>query len=255
MERLIPDVQPETRYIKCSDLPSIEELNCQRPSPAFVASVVAHQIHPIIVIDHPFNGYQLVAGNRRVYAAHLGGKESLRADVYQPGDISPTLVTVAENNQRKPNPLSDYDAIMPMLNSHTIEEVAAQLHLPVGVVRRAIKLQKLDSRLLQMARSGDIAMGTALKLASKPKSVQEAVLAKAAEGADVTADLVKRCTTTVVQAQMPTLPIRDLPGGNIGLWFERALTTAKGVKLLFHRDGQPEEFVLPVEKLYQIVAG
>lgn len=251
-ERLLPIPLPRHEYVTLDKLPPVDILNCQKPSPDFVASVAALQLHPVGLIEHA-SGMQVAYGNRRIYAAHLAGLEGLWAYVYQPGDINPAQLAVEENHQRKPNPFSDYDAIMPMLATRPVGEVAKALHLPVGVVQAAVKLQGLDAKLMQLARAGKIKTGVALNLAGKPRCVQEKVLENAGDR-QVTMKMVRAATTAVVQATMPMLPISNLPGGP-GLVFGRAVETAKGVKLLFWEDGNQREFVVPAGRLFELVRG
>jgi ParB-like chromosome segregation protein Spo0J len=252
-ERLIPDAEPIYTFVLLEDLPPLEELNCQKPDPGFVASVAARQLQPVVLIEQ-VDGFNIVFGNRRIYAAHLAGLGGLYALIYQPGDISPAHAIVAENHHRKPNPFSDLDAIVPLLATRTVEEVAAELHLPVGVVRAAIALQKLDPALLGLARQGKLAAGVALTLARKPRSIQYEVKRRHVQGQKITEAVVKEASTAVVQATMPTLPIANLPGGP-GLVFGRALDTEKGVRMVFWHDGSKQEFVVPVDKLYQFAQG
>lgn len=254
---LVPQVEAEHRFVPRGDLPPIAQLNCQKPDPGFVASVAAQQLHPVGLLErtsstHNDNRYQVIYGNRRIYAAHLAELRGLNAYIYQAGDVNPLLMTITENHQRKPNPLSDYDAILPMLASRTIEEVAVALHLPVGVVWSAWKLSELEPSLLQLARTGNMALGTAVILACKPKSVQNAVRQAYDEGERITKKVVKRCSTAVAQETAPVLPIPNIPGAP-GVQFGRALDTERGVKLVFYQDGERQDFLIPATKLYQLL--
>lgn len=251
-EKLFDNLAPEMRFVPLERLPALETLNCAPPSTGFVASLKEIQLQPVVLQEEKDGGYRTIVGNRRIYAAHLGAIEGLWAWVYQPGDVNPAMMQVAENHHRSDNPFTDLDGIMVLLATHNEMEVAAALHLPVGTVRAAIKLQHLLPELLQLARCGAIAITVAIDLARKAKGVQEKVLAEAKAGEKITSALVKRCATAVVQATMPTLPIPAVVGGP-GLQFGRALDAENGVKLIFFQDGAKEEYTVPAAKLYELV--
>lgn len=255
MDKLIPEVQAEHLFIPIGELPSIEVIGGQKPPNSFINSMIAGQLQPIILVKRR-NGFEVVAGRRRILAAHYGALPGLWAMVYEPGDINPHLAALTENHQRSPNPISDYYAITALLEDGTVEQVAAQLNLPVATVKAAYKLQFLEPELLQLTLNGGISIGVAVKIAAKPRGVQKRLIAISDEGWSITGQIVQDVARVAAEeSKMPELPfmIPESPKENVRFLSASPYRQDK-IKIDLWRNGIQESLIIEESRLLSLIA-
>jgi ParB-like chromosome segregation protein Spo0J len=146
------------------------------PSDRFVESIRAlGLIQPIAVVMQPRNRFRLIAGRRRVGALRqLAMERDTEGDPEVPALVFPrgtprhvaSAMSISENVQRSANPLTDLVAIEEMVRAGASEQdIADQLHLPIGTIRSRMRLAALSPTLRAGLESGQIAPGVAERIA------------------------------------------------------------------------------------------
>jgi ParB family chromosome partitioning protein len=166
IDRITPNPdQPRFRM----DEPGIEEL---------AASIRSHGVlQPVLVRPHG-EGYQLIAGERRLLAAQRAGLLKIPAVVRDVPDDQVLLLALVENIQREQlNPIEEAQAYQRLLEhlQATQEQVAASLGKERSTVANALRLLKLPPPVRQMVAEGRLSPGHA-----------RALLASEAGGAELT---------------------------------------------------------------------
>lgn len=254
-EALVPDVKAKYQFVGAADLPQADEIDRPAPSKNFIESVRARQIHPIVLIEHA-DRYEIVAGRSRVLACHYGDMTGLWALVYQPGEINASLIAVAENHHRSPNPVSDYHAISHLLETASIEQVAASLNLPLKVVVAAHRLSHLCPELLEAVLSSEIAVGVGVAIAAKPQRVQQRIVEAMHAGERITGKAAARIAGDAAMESVAALgfevPVADTP--NIRFISAVAFADDK-VKVTLWENGVNRTAVLPEKYLINLCRG
>jgi len=140
-----------------------------------VDSIRQHGVlQPLLV--RPFGeGYQLVAGERRLIAAKKAGLEIVPCRVMQLTDRQVCEVSLEENIKRQDlNVLEKAAAFQDYLNKFQcpIEELARRLSLDRSTVSNMLRLLELPEPLKAEVRSGQLSAGHARALLSLPESTQ-----------------------------------------------------------------------------------
>lgn len=155
IDRIVPNPdQPRFRL----DEPGLEEL---------ADSIKAHGVlQPVLVRPHG-QGYQLVAGERRLLAAQRAGLLKIPAVVRDIPDDQILLLALVENIQREQlNPIEEAQAYQRLLEQLqlTQEQVAASLGKERSTVANALRLLKLPPPVKEMVAEGKLSPGHARAL-------------------------------------------------------------------------------------------
>ena len=130
-------------------------------------SLRAHGLLQPIVIRRAGDGYQLVAGERRLRAAVKAGWSDVPVQVVEAEDRQMAELALVENLQRKDlNALEKAAAFERYLQEYgcTQEELAARLKLDRSTVSNFIRLLELPEEVQQVLREGKITQGHARSL-------------------------------------------------------------------------------------------
>ena len=130
-------------------------------------SLRAHGLLQPIVVRRAGDGYQLVAGERRLRAAVKAGWSEVPVQVVEADDRQIAELALVENLQRKDlNPLEKAASFQRYLQEYdcTQEELAARLKLDRSTVSNFIRLLELPSQVQQSLRQGKITQGHARSL-------------------------------------------------------------------------------------------
>lgn len=128
-------------------------------------------IEPVIVRPHPvqLDGYELVAGARRLRAARVAGLLQLPALVRTLTDREVLEIQVTENLQRKDvHPLEESDAYAALMRAdgaYTVEAVAARVGRSASYVYQRLRLQQLVPEAREAFDRDELTAGHAVKLA------------------------------------------------------------------------------------------
>lgn len=151
---------------------------------ATLAESIRHHgvIQPILVTE-TIDGYQLVAGERRVRAARLAGLERVPAIVRQLADRQQLELALVENLQREDlDPMESARAYRQLLDefAFTQEELAARVGRARSTVANTLRLLELHQRVQDAIVDGSISEGHAralggLSLEAQPRALESVV--------------------------------------------------------------------------------
>lgn len=115
-------------------------------------------IQPIIVRKTD-TGYVIVAGERRFRASQLAGLEKIPVIIREFEDLDYEKVAIIENVQRVDlNPIDEAHAYKSIIDNYSItqEELAKTIGKSRPYVSNTMRLLKLDPRVLEMLRTGQL---------------------------------------------------------------------------------------------------
>ena len=150
--------QPRKRF----DQSSLESL---------AGSIREHGVIQPILVTETFDGYQLVAGERRLRAAELAGLERIPAVIRQLTDRSQLELALVENLQRADlDPIETASAYRQLLDEFgfTQEELADRVGRARSTVANSLRLLEMDPRVQEAVVDGRITEGHARALGSLP---------------------------------------------------------------------------------------
>jgi ParB family chromosome partitioning protein len=131
------------------------------------ASIVAHGVlQPILVIE-TIDGYQLVAGERRLRASQLAGLERIPAIIRQLADRDQLELALVENLQREDlGPLEEANAFRSLVDDFGMsqEEIAGRVGRARSTVANTLRLLDLDQNVQAALVDGSITEGHARAL-------------------------------------------------------------------------------------------
>lgn len=147
---------------------------------ALAASIREHGVIQPILVTETVNGYQLIAGERRVRAARLAGLERIPAVIRQLADSQQLELALVENLQR-----ADLDAIesaqayQQLLDQFgfTQERLAQRLGRARSTIANTLRLLDLDSTVQAAIADGAISEGHGRALGGIPTDHQRRLLA------------------------------------------------------------------------------
>lgn len=189
--RLFPDQGNEAPGIELWGLERFagQELDGPEPDAALIESVKRlGLLQPVLVVDG-----RLSDGRRRIKAWRKARPEEPIPVRCYSGDYVAEVVTVQTNLLRKANPVSEYLAFKALTSKGlTDEKAAAELGIPLSVLRSRMTLAFLIEGLFEPTRAGQIAYSVAHAAAKLPKARQERLLQVYLEEGKLTAEDVRR---------------------------------------------------------------
>ena len=124
-------------------------------------------IQPILVVE-VLDGYQLVAGERRLRAAQLAGLERIPAVVRQLADRDQLELALVENLQRADlNPLEEATAFRQLIDEFgfTQEQLAVRLGRARSTLANTLRLLEMSDAVKEAVADGRITEGHARAMA------------------------------------------------------------------------------------------
>jgi ParB family chromosome partitioning protein len=145
---------------------------------ALAASIREHGVLQPILVTETLDGYQLVAGERRLRAAGLAGLERIPAVIRQLADRDQLEVALVENLQRADlGPIEEATAYQALISEFglTHEEVARRIGRAKSTITNTLRLLELDPRVQQALVEERISEGHARAIAGLPVEQQATV--------------------------------------------------------------------------------
>ncbi len=165
--------QPRTRF----DDDAIREL---------AASIKATGVlQPVLVRQDGANGYQLVAGERRLRAAALAGLERIPAVIKEVPDREMVELALIENVQRENlNPIEEAKAYQTLVEklSLTHDQVSERVGKQRVSITNALRLLALPPEVQDMVSRGTLSAGHARALLALPNPGEQLVAARYVKG-------------------------------------------------------------------------
>ena len=210
------------------------------------ASIAEHGVlQPILVIE-TIDGYQLVAGERRLRASQLAGLDRIPAIVRQVADRDQLELALVENLQREDlGPLEEAHAFRSLVDEFGMsqEAIAARIGRARSTVANTLRLLDLDERVQAALLDDTITEGHARALGGLTTDQQARVIATVVEqGLSVrqTEELVRRL-------REPRPVVADAPPRHLEPELERVeeeLRRALGTKVTLARSRRGGRIVI-----------
>jgi ParB family chromosome partitioning protein len=162
-----------------------------------VASIAEHGVIQPILVTETLDGYQLVAGERRLRAARVAGLERIPAVVRQLADPQQLELALVENLQRDDlDPIEVALAFRQLLDEFgfTQEALAERVGRARSTVANTLRLLDLDPGVQAAVADGRITEGHARALGGLSPDLQPRVLGSVVDG-----DLSVRQTEELVR--------------------------------------------------------
>lgn len=122
-------------------------------------SIREHGVFTPVLVRKAINGYELIAGERRLRASKIAQKETIPAIILEMDDSQMMEVTLLENVQRENlNPIEEangYYTILSNLN-YTQEELAQRLGKSRTYITNLLRLRRLPEEVQEMVAEGKL---------------------------------------------------------------------------------------------------
>ncbi len=181
------------------------------------ASIVEHGVLQPVLVTETLDGYELIAGERRLRAARMAGLTKIPAVVRQLAGHAQLEVALVENIQRADlNPLEEAEAYRQLTDTFGMsqDDVARRVGRARSTVANTMRLLELAPAVQAAVRDGSITEGHARAIASidgAPR--QEALLAAVTRrGLSVrqTEDLARRLKRATPETDPATAPAAEV---------------------------------------------
>jgi len=165
---------------------------------SLAGSIAIHGVLQPVLVTEILDGYQLVAGERRVRAAQMAGLDHIPAIVRQMAERDQLAVAIVENVQRADlNAMEEAHAYRQLVKDFglTQDEIAARVGRARSTVANTLRLLDLEPSVQQALSEGNVAEGHARALAgASPAGQRQLLEAVMARGLSVrqTEELVRR---------------------------------------------------------------
>lgn len=174
-------------------------------------------------------GYRIVDGRRRIAALRKQGAEEVTAHVVGPEfDTEADALTAVMNIVRKPNPVEEARAISRLIDNGYTPESLSRIGIPMQTVKKRMRLAKTPPAIRRGVRDGDIAEGTAEKVANLSPSLQQECATHYEEEGKLRRKDVKEIRQSDVKQQTEYMEDRLFDTPDVGQ--EQAAEGAEGVE-------------------------
>lgn len=136
-------------------------------------SIRQHGILQPLLVKPEGNGFQLIAGERRLEAARLAGLEEVPVLLREADDEGTLVLALIENLQREDlNPLEAASGYRQLAHDFGLshEEIARQVGKSRSAVSNALRLLRLSAAVRKALQAGQIHEGHARALAALPSA-------------------------------------------------------------------------------------
>jgi ParB family transcriptional regulator, chromosome partitioning protein len=152
----------------------------QKALESLAASIAIHGVIQPVLVTEVLDGYQLVAGERRVRAAQMAGLDHVPAVVRQLAERDQLAIAIVENVQRADlNAMEEAHAYRQLADefSLTQDEIASRVGRARSTVANTLRLLELEPSVQQALADGNIAEGHARALAGASAAQQRQLVA------------------------------------------------------------------------------
>jgi ParB family transcriptional regulator, chromosome partitioning protein len=149
------------------------------------ASIREHGVIQPILVTETLDGYQLVAGERRVRAARMAGLERIPAVIRQLADQQQLELALVENLQREDlDPIESARAYRQLIDEFAFsqEDLAARVGRARSTVANTLRLLDLHAAVQDAIASGSITEGHGRAIGGLPIDAQPRVLPTVIDG-------------------------------------------------------------------------
>jgi ParB/RepB/Spo0J family partition protein len=154
--------------------------------------------------------FEVVAGRRRVLAAHLAGLSMIKCEVYAQSTMPlSALLALIENEQRSSAWVREVEALRCLFDEKvgmTLDDLAA-FGFDRATLTERLKIAQLPPLLLNRVLAGNVSREVARKLTRLSNAQQEHVASLALMGEEITAERVKEMLRVQINAGL--VPIQS----------------------------------------------
>jgi ParB family chromosome partitioning protein len=146
---------------------------------SLAASIAEHGVIQPILVTEVFDGYRLVAGERRLRAAQRAGLERIPAVVRQLADREQLELALVENVQRADlGPIEEANAYRQLIDEFglTQETVATRVGRARSTIANTLRLLELDPKIQDAVADGRLTEGHARALIGLAPELQSRLL-------------------------------------------------------------------------------
>ena len=209
-------------------------------------SIRAHGIlQPLLVTPSPGQGYELIAGQRRLQAARLAGLEFVPAILRQASELQQLELALIENLQRADlNPLEAAEGYQRLADEFSLshEAIAEQVGKSRAAISNTLRLLKLAPAARAALAENRISEGHARALLGLPSAQAQGAALQTVVKRELnvrqTEELVRRLTG---QRQAPIKASRRTAEETA---LEDELRQALGTRVLLHRGGRGGSIII-----------
>ena len=171
----------------------------QKPLEDLVLSIKKHGImQPLIVVKDKEQGYELIAGERRLRAAKLAGLSMVPVVVREAGEQEKLELALIENIQRQDlSPIEEANSFNRLIEEFSLTQqlVADQLGKSRPLIANTIRLLQLPAKIQQALTEGAISVGKARALLGIASEKEQLALFDAMMGAQMNTRDVEEAAT------------------------------------------------------------
>jgi ParB family chromosome partitioning protein len=177
------------------------------------ASIAVHGVLQPVLVTEILDGYQLVAGERRVRAAQIAGLDRVPAIVRQMAAKDQLAIAIVENVQRADlNAMEEAHAYRQLADEFNLtqEEIATRVGKARPTIANTLRLLDLEQSVQDALGDGHITEGHGRALVGSTPAVQrQLVEAIVARGLSVrqTEELVRRLRDRPAKSTGPAAPV------------------------------------------------
>jgi ParB family chromosome partitioning protein len=214
------------------------------------ASIAEHGVLQPILVTETLDGYELIAGERRLRAARIAGLERIPAVVRQLAGREQLEVALVENIQRADlNPLEEAEAFRQLTDSFGMnqDDIARRVGRARSTVANTMRLLDLAPSVQQAVRDGDITEGHARALASIDGAVEQETLLAAVVHRGLSVRQVEELVRRLKSSTVDPAPRHGEPPARVDAELERIeteLRTALGTKVNLTRSRKGGRIVI-----------
>ena len=209
------------------------------------ASIAVHGVLQPVLVTEVLDGYQLVAGERRVRAAQIAGLEHVPAIVRQMAPREQLAVSIVENIQRADlNAMEEAHAYRQLADEFklTQDEIGTQVGKARSTIANTVRLLDLEAVVQEALGDGHITEGHARALIGTTPAVQRQLTdAIMSRGLSVrqTEELVRRLRERPAVVSKSEAPVDDEMER-----LEEDLRRALGTKVILSRSRKGGRIVI-----------
>ena len=214
------------------------------------ASITEHGVLQPILVTETLEGYELIAGERRLRAARIAGLQRIPAVIRQLAGREQLEVALVENIQRADlNPLEEAEAYRQLTQAFGMsqDDVARRVGRARSTVANTLRLLALAPAVQQAIRDGDITEGHARALASIDGAVEQETLLAAVVHRGLSVRQVEELVRRLKSSSGDPAPEQDEPPRHVDAELERIeteLRTALGTKVNLTRSRKGGRIVI-----------
>ena len=202
------------------------------------ASLKSNGLIQPIVVRRVADGYQLVAGERRLRAAKLAGMSAIPAIVREVDSFNQAQMALVENIHREDlNPMeraAAYRALIDQLGL-TQAELASRLGEDRSTIANFLRLLELAEAVKAMIRDGQLSLGHAKVLAGVADVLEQERLAKLTVSQELSVRNLERLTQSATTPQ-PTKGTKAEPSAHIAE-LEKSFARQLGMRVQIRTGG------------------